>query len=535
MSSEKNTLTGSEFLEVLIQGYTHKLNTDRRFSDFRIANNEFYIKDVYVNSAVNIFNHNLLQDKITFENIEFEEFIIGRTSFSKTLLFTNCIFRKKTNIEADFQIGISFINCVFSEDCSMRSLAQRLLIIEGCTFNKDLGFFGQGFTEVRLKKNSFTKVAVNCPTNSLIFASNRIEQLIFNNTDIHELTMSEDIISDLALTRGAFTHITISGIEINGIFEISPREILYAIIENLTGPGTIKVNPNTVKRILIQHSFFDHLYLHGEVRSDYTFSFESSEVKHLSFIDLKNNGTNKFIEIQIPQTGRLSMVNSDLGKTNFLRCNFQNCDFEFENSKVPEIFLAETDFPKKVYIGTKLNYHQAQLVFGQLQNTYQKQGDNIRANEYLSRETESHYNTLTWFEKRIFFKFNSVFRSLPWFNKKVFTKFSLFLNKLSNDFGRNWSRGVLFTFGTGFIFFYFLLLSSREYYFSFSASFDEKLVEPFLKFMNPLRHFDTQSLFGNDINLTLGSSSYIIDFLARVFIAYGFYQTIQAFRRYGKK
>jgi len=56
--------------------------------------------------------------------------------------------------------------------------------------------------------------------------------------------------------------------------------------------------------------------------------------------------------------------------------------------------------------------------------------------------------------------------------------------------------------------------------------------------MNPLRFFDTDALFTKGNNkpyLTLTNLSYLWDFLGRVFVAYGYYQTIQAFRRFGRK
>jgi hypothetical protein len=54
----------------------------------------------------------------------------------------------------------------------------------------------------------------------------------------------------------------------------------------------------------------------------------------------------------------------------------------------------------------------------------------------------------------------------------------------------------------------------------------------------PLRFFETENLLksGNDQPyLTLHPVSYFVDFIARILVAYGYYQTIQAFRRYGRK
>jgi hypothetical protein len=56
--------------------------------------------------------------------------------------------------------------------------------------------------------------------------------------------------------------------------------------------------------------------------------------------------------------------------------------------------------------------------------------------------------------------------------------------------------------------------------------------------MNPLRFFELDALFNNtskEDNIKLDGRSYLADFGGRIFVAYGYYQTIQAFRRFGRK
>jgi hypothetical protein len=197
-----------------------------------------------------------------------------------------------------------------------------------------------------------------------------------------------------------------------------------------------------------------------------------------------------------------------------------NGSFEFENSKVTDVFISETSFPKSVYLNNSQSPSQSRLVFGQLATAFKNQGDNINALEYQSREFESHYN------------------GLRLWSKSFFEVVNLWLNKWSNNFGRSWQRGVLFTVGVGILLFYFLVISSKEYTIAFGINIRNGMLPAFLKFMNPLRFFDTESLFKIQPEsqvITLTSTSYFWDFLGRIVIAYGYYQTIQAFRRYGRK
>jgi hypothetical protein len=106
---------------------------------------------------------------------------------------------------------------------------------------------------------------------------------------------------------------------------------------------------------------------------------------------------------------------------------------------------------------------------------------------------------------------------------------------ISNYFGRWWGLGIIFTFLISFIFFCFLLGSVEGLSSSSIFNIRWDFFDSFIKFMNPLRHFDTEALFSNHKYIKASECSYIIDFFARVFITYGYYQIIQAFRRYGRK
>lgn len=109
----------------------------------------------------------------------------------------------------------------------------------------------------------------------------------------------------------------------------------------------------------------------------------------------------------------------------------------------------------------------------------------------------------------------------------------LFFNKISNDFGTNWVQGVCFTIimaGITFI----VMAAVSGYTISLSENALQNSFISFLKIINilDLKPFDDKnkdSLFGNMSSLTL-----LFLFIGRILIGYGYYQTIQAFRKYGK-
>ena len=66
---------------------------------------------------------------------------------------------------------------------------------------------------------------------------------------------------------------------------------------------------------------------------------------------------------------------------------------------------------------------------------------------------------------------------------------------------------------------------------------DPRLIASLFRFMNPLRIFDLETLFTQHGKtfVTLTGTSYLFDLLGRITLTYGYYQTIQAFRRFGRK
>lgn len=249
------------------------------------------------------------------------------------------------------------------------------------------------------------------------------------------------------------------------------------------------------------------------------FEINDCDFNKLFFVNFQNAGEMKIVNLRLAKQGSLSIRLSNLGKAEIHESDFAEGQFSFEKSQINEIFISETDFPKKVYLNDKLNYGQGKLAYGQLQTVFQRQGDTIRSYEYLSREIESHYNELRLFSKHFF------------------TTINLAFNFWSNDFGRSWSRGVFFTMMTGFLFFLCLIISTVQYQFAATFNWDWTFLGSYLKFMNPLRHFETEALFAeqNIKRISLTNLSYVWDFVGRIFVAYGYYQTIQAFRKFGRR
>ncbi|NRB60302.1 MAG: hypothetical protein HRU50_10260 [Winogradskyella sp.] len=108
----------------------------------------------------------------------------------------------------------------------------------------------------------------------------------------------------------------------------------------------------------------------------------------------------------------------------------------------------------------------------------------------------------------------------------------LSLNRLSNRHGTSYVFGIIFTLIVGALFYCLSVTSTSKYEitYAFDWAIVKENISGYVQFLIPTHRFT----YLNDImkGHTLESGFYIWDVLGRIFIGYGIYQTIQAFRKY---
>jgi|GEM_PF-3895943 len=468
------------------------------------------------------------------------------------LHFRNCNFRGKLFVEQNNGNNeIRFENCVFEEDVRFGPLRSQLswgqcqmkkdLVIDGCIFPLKLTGFAiegelriaggypllelGGINSKRMGRLSLQAVV----SGDLLIYNCRFEQVeVKQSTYVTGIMTISQVESNLLKCQ----HLRIGNwlvIE-NCIFEEASLDNLvgdhrYVKIKKESRIQKLKIAVHQLEKLEIDTCKMQNLCFWGDLAKTTHLEVWETECNELEFNEVYNEGRTSFRGVTVPQGGRLIFRNCTMGRSDFIRCDFSNATLEFEDSKVTEIFVSETDFPQKVTRRGESSPKQAQLIFGQLRTAFDKQGDLARSLEYQAREIEAHFQDIKSYWRRRF----------PWLH---FTKLALGLNKLSNDFGRDWGRGIVFSFGVGIICFYLLVISSTEYSFGWGLAINARMIAAFAHFMNPLRFFETEAVFrmnGKDAFLTLTAGSYLIDFIGRIFVIYGYYQTIQSFRRFGRK
>ena len=184
------------------------------------------------------------------------------------------------------------------------------------------------------------------------------------------------------------------------------------------------------------------------------------------------------------------------------------------NNNPKEIWLYQTDnIEQKEILNQIIGLKRIRESFRIIKQSFRTDGNNIEALDF-------HKNEMIIYQKELQEK-----------NKKTKKedKIILWFNKNSNLFGTSWKCGLLFTLLTS-LFFYGIYLISLSNQLELDWSFNgfNIMVKNYVQFLN-LTVWDIKP-FGIE-NYNLG---YLPLFIGRIFIGYGYYQTIQAFRKYGK-
>lgn len=194
-------------------------------------------------------------------------------------------------------------------------------------------------------------------------------------------------------------------------------------------------------------------------------------------------------------------------------------DLKLSNFKSSEDPTKEADYDDMVAFDGKIPTKNKEETFRLIKNQLQKNGNQFDALKYLGYETTTYKYRL---KKEIRSKIN--------LNSNLADYLILFFNSLSNKNGLSWLRGIVFTLSVGIIFYYLSAISTEKYSFGgFSFELIEQNIKHYFQFLLPTHRVDYLQ------ELNPSPAFYFWDFIGRIFVSYGFYQTIQAFRKFKSK
>jgi hypothetical protein len=200
-----------------------------------------------------------------------------------------------------------------------------------------------------------------------------------------------------------------------------------------------------------------------------------------------------------------------------------------------------TIFTKDIVLNGVVMLNSNRETFRILKHEMIKNNNRIDALVFHQKEMNTYWNDLFGTEQWKKIKSNSLFeKTIKWINQNLIQdfadKFVLILNRYSNNYGLSWTRGILFTLGYISIPFFIIYLSTlsnsyfqwgwhgwKEYW-----SIVDISIKYWVQFLNPTHPWQFMDEFApNPIGL-----AYLVDATSRIFITFGYYQIMQAFRKY---
>lgn len=293
------------------------------------------------------------------------------------------------------------------------------------------------------------------------------------------------------------------------------------------------LNGNTFNKLTIDQGVFTGNFTFWKSEAIYT------QISRTDFDEIIADSSNFGIDVTFENVNFLKSCNFEKLKdtrTNlkFKKCNFYQYTF-FDGSNIYELQFDTAYFKEIVsfqYLTcTKIIFNRTHFDKVAFFNDM-----NINLDKCDLKTIRIIKNQLSNTENKIdYLKFNALEHKtlLTQPNLSLNDRFLLRLNKSSNNFGISWLKGISFTLKSSVFFFISLLLINNlvdsKYPLIISwdnqfASFNEISIA-FLKFVFSLG-FENEEIQSNGL-------IYFIFIIAKIFIGYGIYQTIAAFRKYG--
>ncbi|AVM49618.1 pentapeptide repeat-containing protein [Capnocytophaga sp. oral taxon 878] len=557
---------------IILEIISHFQNQDYKIivDDYLEYNNGKYwqkpliFKDITFNESVK-FNYISFKDCVGFEKCIFKkEVSFSKCAFNERVGFINCIFKERTNFRGAFfcsksdfsdtvfegvKNNFSFIHSFedfYCENINLKSSIdfshanfKKIVWFERAIFEGEANFSNVEFGSHKkndLEYDEYTYMLEKCIEESVVKLKGLLEntpKFIENKNDRNE----ENSFFSITFNDAVF--------EENAIF----RESVFENMTNFTNTKFEKLVDFHLVKFYKAQQFYSTIFLDKAIFSNTVFHEEAQ------FLYCRTD-SNSYIGFESAVFKR----SLDISRSNFNdKVNFWNIELEEGDIFTSSKYLDDFENPEEESKSTKnipTIYKKMRETYRIIKSYFYSQNNRIEALEFSKKE-------MLVYEKEL----------------KPFSldKFILLANKFSNNYGTDWGKGLLFTMLSGFITYSIILLIEGKVnnllsvlliYVSFfviinkARSINEMLSKVFFVFLcclyvtilcfcsfpfainwdsfiqqylNTLNIIDLKPFEKDENNiLKLSGLSYLFLFIGRIFIGYGYYQTIQAFRKYGK-
>ena len=417
--------------------------------------------------------------------------------------------------------------------------------IYGGNFQSSFGIYGGNF------QSSFGIIRGSFQSDFEIYGGNFQSNFLVSNGNFQgDFRISNgDFQSDFLVSNGNFQgDFRISDGNFQGVFRISGGNFKTIDIENIKGYFNIIVLRTAIHYVVrIQNTYINVLGLTGSLHDEGRLYLKDITLNSLVIQGFNNESliftdgvtikkTTKKVEGE-NQDDKMKKVwktvvedrppvmvleSSDLGNATFFDTDFKTFKkISISSCRFTDIKTIGGHFPLasgKKQVVTDDNDNQDPVT---LEETYNQLCLAMKNSGNRTWEMRYYAEYMEWHRKR-----------LKKEGKERFTRFTLWLNKYTNSYNRNWFKAALLTMLLTFIGYmgYYLSIWGWDFrlsYLSWPSFFYH--CGNYMQFMLPTHKFSFIE------NIELGSASVFIDAVSRIFIGYMIYQTISAFRRFGRR
>lgn len=503
--------------------------------------------------------------KIDFSNSIIYNLRLCNISFCKNVKFEKTIFFAGVDFRGlIFLDDISFTQIDISQSHTIEDLPliKGLLSFKLSTFKGEVNFnalLWDSSDNFHFSDNTYEKDVkfMFCKVNSMSDCSFDFTNSQFNGNVLFEGSGRNS--SSINSINSSLSQIDFSNSHFRQKLKIIYMELGEVIMQNCHFYNTVNITHNSYK---------DTFYL----------DFSFSSIKCLFFIDSDlGDDKGEIINLKESISFHKALINSDafvfIRNVNFeMKDKSQNGEIDLSYSNIlgtvaiQDTQLTRLNLDKSTIIGhvnvenvNVENYINRGTVT-RLKNESLKRNDSIAAIGYKSIEIE-------YYKRELSDKYDEIFKEIKekylmrllkgspfirirlWKRTKnsckwvknlgavlyqipVTERILLFLNTASNKNGLSWSRGIIFTMLVSFIFFVLInYFGVDNEIFRFGWVSWSSFGEVWKSYMQVLDVLN----FNNELkNFEFNAIGTILFFLSKIFIAYGVYQTISAFRKYGK-
>lgn len=300
-------------------------------------------------------------------------------------------------------------------------------------------------------------------------------------------------------------------------------------------------------------------------KSNSAYSFNKADFERFSFFAEQ---TKSSIQIQDCRFEKIEFFNNFSNDSNIFISKSLILDlFIFKKCKIPQMVLSNMDLTKTRFVIIdsflfSLRWHNVKwssdIKYYRYDDCDYNSLDTLRLLKLTAMHLEDIFNKVN-FQHLEFTSITDSIRGSNWNNGHIKLKWFLnpfrdfylifrpnsnfnsidkiifYLNKYSNNYGLDPLRGVLFTLGIAFFFFllYVVNLTENEFQWGWKGFYEWGYV---LRVYLPYYCEFIYAAHSSDFMCEFKPNAYasIFDVMGRIFVGYGYYQTIRAFRKYAR-